>query len=99
MKNPDWEKWHDRPKETEMPNQKTVYDEIERLQMKVDALIHEQDELVKAIAARKIGARSIESLYEYTALNFPTAWQLSGGNNATFTDGEKLAMAIGNRSE
>ena len=55
-------------------------EEIERLQMKIDALIHEQDELVKAVAARKMGNRSIESLYEYVALNYPTAWQLSGGN-------------------
>ena len=55
-------------------------DVIEGLQNKIDALIHEQDELVKAIAARKTGKRDIESLYEWTALNFPTAWQLSGGN-------------------
>jgi len=63
------------------PAPSNTTDAIEKLQDRCDGLMTELDNLVKAIAARKQGHYDIPSLYEYTNLNFPTAWQHSGGNN------------------
>jgi hypothetical protein len=63
------------------PAPSNTTDAVEKLQDRCDGLITELDNLVKAIAARKLGHYDIPSLYEYTKLNFPTAWQHSGGNN------------------
>jgi hypothetical protein len=65
---------------TPAPSQPAIGYGLEELQDRCDGLIIDLDNLVRAIAARKLGHYDIPSLYKYTERHFPTAWQFSGGN-------------------
>lgn len=59
-----------------------LFSEDHDIRDKVDALESELEALVKAVADRKAGLGSIDSLYEYVSLNYPDWWQAFGGNGA-----------------